>query len=55
MDTQEESWTITQKIVHQACDIYLGKRNFIELGDIDIKIDWGYAKDYVEAAWKIMQ
>ena len=46
---------VTQKIVHQACDIYLGKRNFIELGDIDIKIDWGYAKDYVDAAWRIMQ
>ena len=46
---------VTQKIVYQACDIYKGKRNFIELGDIDIKIDWGYAKDYVEAAWKIMQ
>ena len=25
------------------------------LGDINAKIDWGYAKDYVEAAWKIMQ
>ena len=46
---------VTQKIVHNACEIYLGKRKYIELGDINIKIDWGYAKDYVEAAWKIAQ
>ena len=46
---------VTQKIVHNACEIYLGKRKYIELGDVDIKIDWGYAKDYVEAAWKIIQ
>ena len=46
---------VTKKIVKTACDIYSGKKNFIELGDINIKIDWGYAKDYVEAAWKIMQ
>jgi GDPmannose 4,6-dehydratase len=46
---------VTRKIVKNACDIYLGKKKFIELGDINIKIDWGYAKDYVEAAWKIMQ
>jgi len=46
---------VTQKIVHNACEIYLGRRKYVELGDINIKIDWGYAKDYVEAAWKIMQ
>ena len=27
----------------------------ILLGDLSAKIDWGYAKDYVEASWKIMQ
>ncbi len=46
---------VTQKIVHSACEIYLGRRKYIELGDISIKIDWGYAKDYVYTAWKIMQ
>ncbi len=46
---------VTQKIVHNACEIYLGRKKYIELGDINIKIDWGYAKDYVEAAWKIAQ
>lgn len=46
---------VTKKIIKAACDIYAGKKNFIELGDIKIRIDWGYAKDYVEVAWKIMQ
>ena len=41
---------VSQKIVYNACEIYLGRRKYIELGDINIKIDWGYAKDYVEAA-----
>ena len=31
------------------------KRKYIYLGDISAKIDWGYAKEYVEIAWKIMQ
>ena len=46
---------VSQKIVYNACEIYLGRRKYIELGDIKIKIDWGYAKEYVEAAWKIAQ
>ncbi len=46
---------VSQKIVYNACEIYLGRRKNIELGDINIKIDWGYAKEYVEAAWKITQ
>ena len=36
---------VTQKIVKSACDIYSGKKKFLELGDISIKIDWGYAPD----------
>lgn len=46
---------VSQKIVRTACDIYKGKKNKIELGDINIKIDWGYAPDYVDAAWNITQ
>ena len=41
---------VTQKIVKTAVKIYKGKENKIILGDIDIKIDWGYAKEYVKAA-----
>ena len=33
----------------------LVNKNFLYLGDISAKIDWGYAKDYVENAWEIMQ
>ena len=46
---------VTKKIIKGVCDIYNGKKDFLYLGDISAKIDWGYAKDYVEIAWKIMQ
>ena len=46
---------VTQKIVHGVCEIYTGKSKVLYLGDLNAKIDWGYAKDYVETAWKIMQ
>ena len=46
---------VTKKIIKGVCDIYNGKKDFLYLGDISAKIDWGYAKDYVETAWKIMQ
>tara|TARA_B100002003_G_C14126727_1_gene541917 strand:+ start:915 stop:1898 length:984 start_codon:yes stop_codon:yes gene_type:complete len=46
---------VTKKIVQTVCEIYHGKKNNIYLGDISVRIDWGYAKDYVESAWKIMQ
>ena len=46
---------VTKKIIKGVCDIYFGKKKFLYLGDVRAKIDWGYAKDYVESAWKIMQ
>ena len=46
---------VTKKIVQTVCEIYHGKKNNIYLGDISARIDWGYAKDYVESAWKIVQ
>lgn len=46
---------VSKKIVQQACEIYFNKRQFIYLGNIKSKIDWGYAKEYVEYSWKIMQ
>ena len=46
---------VSKKIVENVCAIYYGKKRNIYLGDIKAQIDWGYAKDYVEAAWKIMQ
>ena len=46
---------VTTKIIKAVCNIYHGKQKNLYLGDITAKIDWGYAKDYVEMAWKIMQ
>ena len=46
---------VTKKIVQTVCEIYHGKKNNLYLGDISARIDWGYAKDYVESAWKIMK
>ena len=46
---------VSQKIIKEACEIYFKKKKYIYLGDINAKIDWGYAKDYVYYAWKIMQ
>ena len=46
---------VTRKITKAVARIYYGKQKKLYLGDIKTKIDWGYAKDYVEAAYKIMQ
>ena len=46
---------VTQKIIKEACEIYFKRKKKIYLGDINAKIDWGYAKDYVFYSWKIMQ
>ena len=46
---------VSQKIVQTVCEIYYGKKKYLYLGDLKTKIDWDYAKDYVEYAWKIMQ
>ena len=46
---------VTRKITKAVARIYYGKQKKLYLGDIKAKIDWGYAKDYVEAAHKIMQ
>jgi len=46
---------LSKKVVKQAVEIFKNKRKKILLGDLNAKIDWGYAKDYVEASWQIMQ
>ena len=46
---------VTRKITKAVAKIFYGKQKKLFLGDIKTKIDWGYAKDYVEAAYKIMQ
>ena len=46
---------VTRKITKQLAEIKLGKRKCLELGNIYAKRDWGHAKDYVEAMWKMLQ
>ena len=46
---------VSKKIVENVCEIFHGKRKYIYLGNIKSKIDWGYAKEYMEYAYKIMQ
>ncbi len=46
---------VTRKITKSAVRIFLKKQKKLKLGDINAKIDWGYAKDYVIAAYKMMQ
>jgi GDPmannose 4,6-dehydratase len=46
---------VTRKITKAVAKIYYNKQKFLFLGDISAKIDWGYAKDYIKAAYEIMQ
>ena len=46
---------VTRKIVIGLCKIKMGKQKKIYLGNLYSKRDWGHAKDYVEAMWRIMQ
>ena len=46
---------VTRKIVVALCKIKLGLQKKLFLGNLDAKRDWGHAKDYVEAMWKMMQ
>jgi GDPmannose 4,6-dehydratase len=46
---------VTQKIVAAACRIAGGSNETLTLGNIDIARDWGWAPDYVEAMWKMLQ
>lgn len=46
---------VTQKIVKAAARIKAGSRERLELGNIDIQRDWGWAPEYVEAMWLMLQ
>ena len=46
---------VTKKITRSIADILVGNREKIILGNLDAKRDWGFAKEYVEAMWHIMQ
>ena len=46
---------VTRKITDSVAKIKLGKLDVLELGNIDAKRDWGFAKEYVEGMWRILQ
>ena len=46
---------VTRKITRAATRIKMGLQDKLFLGNLDAKRDWGYAKDYVEAMWLMMQ
>ena len=46
---------VTRKITSAFARISLGKQECVELGNLDAKRDWGYAKEYVEGMWKMLQ
>jgi GDPmannose 4,6-dehydratase len=46
---------VTRKVTHGAAAIKLGLQQDIGLGNLDAERDWGYAKDYVEAMWLMLQ
>ena len=46
---------VTRKITWHAAAIKLGLANELRLGNLDARRDWGYAKDYVEAMWLMLQ
>lgn len=46
---------VTRKISYNVARIALGLQDKIQLGNLDSKRDWGYAKDYVEAMWLMLQ
>jgi GDPmannose 4,6-dehydratase len=46
---------VTRKITDSVAKIKLGKLDVLELGNMDAKRDWGFAKDYVEGMWRMLQ
>jgi GDPmannose 4,6-dehydratase len=46
---------VTRKVTHGAAAIKLGLQEELALGNLDAERDWGYARDYVEAMWLMLQ
>lgn len=46
---------VTRKVTHAAAAIKLGRQQKLHLGNIDAKRDWGFAGDYVDAMWRMLQ
>lgn len=46
---------VTQKVVAAACRIAAGSKERLVLGDLSVRRDWGWAPEYVEAMWRMLQ
>lgn len=46
---------VTRKITDSLAQIAAGKKEYFELGNLDARRDWGYAKEYVEGMWAMLQ
>ncbi|AEC21705.1 NAD-dependent epimerase/dehydratase [Pusillimonas sp. T7-7] len=46
---------VTRKITDAVAKIKLGKQSVLELGNLDAKRDWGFAREYVDAMWRMLQ
>lgn len=46
---------VTRKITHAAASVINGYQDCLYLGNLDAKRDWGYAKEYVEGMWRMLQ
>lgn len=46
---------VTRKIANGVARVKLGKQTHVELGNLEAKRDWGFAKDYVDAMWRMLQ
>jgi GDPmannose 4,6-dehydratase len=46
---------VTRKISRAVAEIACGRRRFVALGNLDARRDWGYAGDYVELMWRMLQ
>lgn len=46
---------VTRKVVHAACRIGAGSKERLSIGETRVVRDWGYAPEYVEAMWLMLQ
>ena len=46
---------VTRKITRAAAAIAAGRQQCLRLGDLDVRRDWGYAPEYVDAMWRMLQ
>lgn len=46
---------VTRKITHAIAQIKMGKQDKVVVGNLDAKRDWGYAPEYVDAMWRMLQ